>query len=412
MKILYLVHQFFPEYYSGTENFVYRLSSMMQKTGHNVRVITYGFYKDSFFDKRIGDILSKEFTYKGIPVTAIRHKKIPGDINIPLVDKRLSDIADQILSAEDPFLVHVGHPMRVGEFITASRQFDIPYIITLTDFWIICPKVNLVNSSGDLCAGPKGGDMCRTACPELPHDANVERSVFAHDILSGAKKIISPSRFLGGLFKNEFYDLDITVINHGISYKRIKRNNRYYNKGDALTFCYAGTLNDHKGVHIVLDAFQRVPADNIHLKIYGSGPNPLYVNKLYDMGRKDRRIEFRGIYSEDDVGEILSNVDVVIIPSIVYENYPLVLHEALACHTPVIASNIGGMAEKVQNGINGFTFIAGDPEDLSTVMKRIIADPEILNVLKENIKGAPILTVEQEAYAYARIYKEITQGRV
>lgn len=383
---------------------------MMQRTGHKVRVITYGFYKDSFFDKHAGEILYKEFTYRGIPVTAVRHKRIPEDINIAFGDTSFSDLAAYILSTENPAMVHIGHPMRMGEFIRKVVNFNIPYLITLTDFWMICPKVNLVNSSGDLCAGPKRGTMCRTLCPELSRGAHAERSAFAHDMLSGAKKILSPSRFLRGLFKSEFHDLDIAVINHGISYARIKKNKRYHQKGDDLTFCYAGTLNDHKGVHVLLGAFKNLPAENIRLKIYGSGPNPVYVNKLHDMGRKDRRIEFCGTYSENDVGEILSGVDVVIIPSIVYENYPLVLHEALACHTPVIASNIGGMAEKIQDGINGFSFITGDSDDLSMVMGRIIAEPEILNNLKENIRNSPITTVEQEAYAYSRIYREIAQG--
>ncbi|HAM49815.1 MAG TPA: glycosyltransferase [Nitrospiraceae bacterium] len=409
MKIVFLVHQFFPEYYTGTEKFVYKMSSMVQKVGHSVRVLTYSLYQDSFFDKTMGGILYKDFTYKGVPVTAMRHRKIPENVGVVLGDRSMRAIAEHLLSREKPDVVHVGHPMRVNEFIWASQSLDIPYVLTLTDFWLICPKVNLVNSKGDLCAGPDEGKTCKYTCPEFHADFIADRSRSARDILFGAKKVVSPSRFLGGVLKNAMGALDIMVINHGISYSQIKRNDRKAETGDPLIFCYAGSLNDHKGVHTLIDAFKMIKADHVVLKIFGSGPNPLYVNRLLDMAKRDKRIEFCGVYPEDDVGNILSNVDVAIIPSLVYENYPLVLHEALACNTPVIASNIGGMAEKIQDGINGFSFRVGDAESLKAIMERIISGPEILNDLKINIKSSMVPAVEQEAYAYHRIYCEIGQ---
>jgi glycosyltransferase involved in cell wall biosynthesis len=411
MKIVYLVHQFFPEYYTGTEKFVYKMSSMMQKAGHSIRVITYSFYRDSFFAKSMGGIHYKDFAYKGVPVTAIRHRKIPESVSVVLGDSSMRGIAEHLLSIERPDVVHVGHPMRVNEFITASRSLDIPYVLTLTDFWLICPKVNLVNSRGDLCAGPEGGKTCTYLCPEFNEDFIQERDESARDILFGAKRVISPSRFLGGLFKNEVGTLDVAVINHGISSRKIKRNDRKSQKEDRLIFCCAGSLNDHKGIHILIDAFRTIKADNVVLKIFGSGPNPAYVHRLSDLAKGDKRIEFCGVYSEDVVGEIFSNVDVFIIPSLWYENYPLVLHEALACNTPVIASDIGGMAEKIKDGVNGFSFRVGDAESLRTIMERIIAEPEILQSLKMNIESSTIPAVEQEAFAYERIYREIEKGK-
>lgn len=409
MKILYLVHQFFPEYYTGTEKFVSKISSMMQKVGYGARVITYSYYQDSFFEKEAGDILYRESTYKGIPVTMLRHKRIPENINIAMRDKRMKDFAEHVISTEEPDIVHVGHPMRVNEFIFASQRLNIPYIVTLTDFWLICPKVNLVNSRGSLCAGPGGGKECVTSCPELPHEFMVERAGLARSLLFGAKKVVSPSKFLGGIFKNELGSLDIAVVNHGISYSKIKRNNKNYTNEDTLVFCYAGSLNYHKGIHVLIDAFKMITSSNVVLKIFGSGPDSSYVDKLIDQSRSDRRIEFCGIYSEEDVGDIFSNVDVVITPSLVYENYPLVLHEALACNTPVVASNIGGMAEKVKDGINGFTFPVGNAGALHAVMMQIVVNPTILNTLKERIKVSSVSTIEQEACTYNRIYTNVNQ---
>ena len=95
----------------------------------------------------------------------------------------------------------------------------------------------------------------------------------------------------------------------------------------------------------------------------------------------------------------------MIIPSLWYENYPLVLHEALASNVPVIATDAGGMSEKIKDGENGFLFPIGDSDTLYEIMDAVREEPEVLNTLKENIEDMFIPTVEQEAYSYEREYK-------
>ena len=409
MKITYLVHQFFPEYFTGTEKFILKMSSMMQKAGHSVRVITYSFQEESLFDKSVSDIIYREYAYKGVPVIAMRHKETHKYLHLILGNTGMASMVEYFTSIEKPDIVHVGHPMRINEFITAYKSMGVPYIITLTDFWLICPRVNLVNLRDDLCAGPEGAKTCKNLCPDLPYHLVVERLGIARGILEGAQKVISPSKFLADIFKKELENIDITVINHGMSNGEIKQNNRKYEKGDKLIFCYAGTLDLHKGIHILIDAFKKVKTHNAILKIYGSGYNPEFVNKLYDMAKNDKRIEFCNVFPEGNFGDVFSNVDVVIVPSKWYENYPLILHEALVCNVPVIASNVGGMAEKIKDGVNGFTFQIGDAHNLRKVIEKVAADAEILNDLKKNIKSFLIPTVEQEAHAYNRIYTSIKQ---
>lgn len=408
MRITYLVHQFFPEWYTGTEKFVFQIASMLQGAGHRVDVITYSFYERSFYEKGMGEILYHDFSYRGIPVTAIRHKVIPERIQTALDDDSTNDIAHFLLSRNRPDVIHVGHPMRVSSFISAAREFEIPYLLTLTDFWLICPKVILVNTAGDLCSGPDDLINCKISCKELSGDTLQARAENAKKILLNAKKVVSPSVFLGGFFKKECSMLDISIVHHGMSYSKIRRNEKKYASDNEIVFCYAGSLNEHKGVHLLLEAFKKITCSTVALRIYGSGTNSLYVSKVLELVRSDKRVEYRGVYSEDEIGKIFSNVDVVVAPSLWYENYPLVLHEALACATPVIASNIGGMAEKITDGVNGFTFNAGDVDSLSSVMEKIVSNPAILNVLKENIRGFLIPTVEQEAYTYYRFYKKVT----
>lgn len=404
------MHQFYPEFYSGTEKFVLNLSTMIQKLGNQARVITYSFYDDSFYDRSIGQLMLKEFSYQGVPVTAIRHKKMPNGIHHNLLDQGIVETAKDIISNEQPDIVHVGHSMRVNEFIEASRELSIPYIMTLTDFFLICPKVNLITSNGDLCAGSEGGSACLSVCPELPGKVVKRHLNTSKEFLFNANMVISPSKFVASVFKKEYGKLNVKVINHGISYNKIKKNKRGYKKGDKLLFCYAGTLIHHKGVHILLDVFKRLESRDVTLKIYGSGPNETYVNNLMKIAEQDKRIEFCGVFSENQVGSIFSGVDVVILPSLWYENYPLVLHESLACNVPTIVSDVGGLAEKIKDGLNGFTFKIGDGNHLKTVLEGIIKNPEILNELKANIGKIIVPTIEQETYAYESAYKYIVKN--
>ncbi|KNZ70031.1 hypothetical protein Tfer_1171 [Thermincola ferriacetica] len=407
MKILYLVHQFFPEYCSGTEKFVLNLATMMQRMGNKVKVITYSFYEDSFYDEIVGNILVKEFTYKGIPIKAFKYRQSPVDTHYALENKDLSQVADNFINDEGPDLVHIGHPMRVGELIRATNRLEIPYVITLTDFFLMCPKVVLSTSEGQLCTGPERGSICIDMCNEIPNSLIQQRLKSAEEILFNAKKVVAPSEFLANLFKKEFPAIEFEVVNHGISFSKRKKNRKRYTKEDGLVFCYAGTLAPHKGVHILIEAFKNIASPKAGLEIYGSGPDKLYIKKLMDLAEKDVRIKFCGQYWEDNVGNIFTNVDVVIVPSLCYESYSLVMHEAFSCNVPVIASSIGNLGEKIIDNFNGFTFKPGDSSYLTKLLYSLIKNPERLNELKVNLRYGIVPSVEQEAYAYERIYRQV-----
>ena len=410
MKIIYLVHQFFPEFQSGTENFVYNTARMTQKLGNKVKVITYSLNDDDWFDQDDGRILSKEYIYQGIPVLAFKYIKQPDDLGISLRSEQLEKYSRKVLSFEKPDLIHVGHTMRVHEFVHTAFTMNLPYIMTLTDFFLLCPKIILAPNDHTLCSGPQGGNTCSTLCNELEKDFISKRLNDGKKLLLNSKIVISPSKFLANIYKQEYEELNIKIVNHGILYRNIIQNEKIYSQGETITFGYAGGLSKHKGVHILIKAFTNIKNENIRLNIYGYGDNE-YVKKLKTIAENDKRISFFGKYSGEQLGIIFNNIDIIITPSISYENYPFVLHEALASGVPVIASNLGGMAEKVKDGINGFTVEPGSPTDIKEKMDIIINNTQIINKLKNNIKtGTIIPTVEQEAYQYFKIYNNIVEN--
>ena len=89
-----------------------------------------------------------------------------------------------------------------------------------------------------------------------------------------------------------------------------------------------------------------------------------------------------GRYENRDVGRILSEIDVLVVPSLWWENSPITIHEAFLAGVPVVASDQGGMAELVQDGKNGFLFKIGDAADLARVLLRFVADPALVTKLR------------------------------
>lgn len=413
MKILYLVHQFFPDHYTGTEKVVLNLATMMQKRGHRVKVVTYSLEGPGSFDHRIGGILYKEFVYKGIPVLALRHPETPIDVDSSFDDAPLSDIASELIQREAPDVAHVVHGMRQTELVWALMGLGIPYVMTLTDYFLLCPKVNLITSANDLCEGPEQGSRCARSCAELETEYIAGRLESAQTMLSGAGLVASPSRFLAGLFNREFKDLDIRIIRHGLNYGDLKASGRQ-NGGPSdravVNFGYAGSLNPHKGVHLLIEAFQDAASDRACLKIYGSGPDVAYFASLKKLAGNDRRIQFCGVYSSDRLGEMLGGLDAVVIPSLCYESYSLILHEAMACGVPVIASDVGGLGERLEDGVDGFLFRMGDGEGLASLIRKIAEDPEVLGQWKGSLGGSEVPGMEEEAYAYDRAYRILVES--
>lgn len=407
MKILYLIHQFYPEYQSGTEKFIYNIAFMTQKSGHKVKVITYSFYDRSFFDHEENGILWKEFIYKGIPVLVFQFKEQPLDLHVSLVDHSSYKFAKRIIAEEAPDVIHVGHPMRVHQFIKAAKEENIPVLTTLTDFFLICPRVILAPTKDSLCSGPEKGEACKRLCRELGEKFIVDRLNAGENILNNSDVLVSPSKFLAQLFMKEIEGLRIFINPHGMRYANIRQNQKTYTQSTPIVFGFTGYIQYHKGVQVLIKAFMGIQNPDAKLFIYGLGEDG-FLSQLKEIAHSDDRIEFKGSFLPEQLPDIYQTIDVLVVPSICYESYSLVLHEALASDVPVIASDLGGLAEKIKSGANGMTFVPGDVDDLRGKMTSILNDRESLNRYKQNIKNdMNIPNVEQEAYWYQRVYHSL-----
>jgi glycosyltransferase involved in cell wall biosynthesis len=407
MRILYVVHQFYPESSSGTERFLLNLASSMQRSGHHVDIVTYSFADRSEF-RPSGSILVKRYQYKGISVTAVRHDKLGIDINNSLEDSSILSFAKEMLGAqgENYDLVHIVHPMRLTSFAIAAMEVGIPYVLTLTDFWMICPKINLRTSFNTLCAGPEGGAVCAQWCPELRPEFIKSRLKTAHKPLQGARAIVVPSASVAAVIRKEFPEFTSSVIPHGLALDEFRTNPKTHQNGGKHVFGYCGGLSALKGVDVLINAFRSLKDPNVQLHIYGTSSRhePDFETVLRKAAGHDDRIKFCGPYQAEEVTKVFQAIDVLVIPSLCYESYSFTLHEALASRVPVIASGVACLNEKIQDSVNGWTFRMGDAEDLASKLRLIASNPQILDTVKQGMANGDVSRVEEEAYLYERIY--------
>ena len=401
LRLLYLVHQFYPESRWGTERFVLQLARAMQQRGHQVQIVTYQLKHRRFDWRRLVMKLSQhQYRYEGIPVLGLRYTREPVNLSWLMHDETMTVFARRYLETWRPDIVHAGHPMRMTGFIQAAQTSGIPTIVTLTDYWMICPKYTLLNSRGEMCSGPAHGAVCAQDCPEIPLAFIQERLGEAEQLLRHMRCVVSPSRYLARVFQQELPWLAPQVIPHGIH--PWTRNERRYAAGAPLVFAYAGSLRRAKGVHILIEAFRRVPSATARLRIYGSGRDGAGFRQ---QAVGDQRIEFCGSYTEKQAALVFAGMDVLVAPAVWPENHPFAVHEAIACNVPVVVSAAGGMTEAVRHGINGFCVPPGDPSALSRILQQVVDRPEQLNGLKVALAETPISTLEEEVAAYEDLYR-------
>jgi len=429
MKIVIAVHHFPPRYTGGAELRAYRTASWLQDHGHDVRVICV-----EATDAGDGHGLTfEEDMYDGLPVRRLHFNKAAAPdpfrwtYDNPWIKTHLHGYLNELA----PDLLHLisGYLMS-GSTLRAASDLGIPTVATLTDFWFLCPRITLLRSNGQLCAPPFDAVTCARCLGEVKRRYHTlgrivpalmnafwrtqqnriarmqARMIFLRETLDRVNAIISPSQFLRTLF------IEAGVAQERIIFSRQGRdfpmtNEQMTNEQTTrLRVGYMGQIAPHKGVHLLFEAVRQLPGAAMEIKIYGDGTRfPDYTQRLRRKARQDSRLRLAGVYGQTEVSEVLQGLDVVVVPSVWYENSPNTILEALAHHTPMIVSDLGGMAELVEEGVNGLRFAPGDASSLAAKLQQLINNPGLLSQLREGI--GPVKSIAEEMTELKEVYRSV-----
>jgi glycosyltransferase involved in cell wall biosynthesis len=222
---------------------------------------------------------------------------------------------------------------------------------------------------------------------------------------------VSPSQFLIDRYVAWGLPAEkLTMVENGMPIRPAEtRPNAYPGLENGLTVGFFGQISALKGINVLIEAAQMLDAQgvtNVRIDVHGdhSGqPEPFRKDFEAKLAKAPPNFSFRGAYENRRVDALMRSVHAVLVPSIWWENSPLVIQEALLNRRPVICSDIGGMAEKVRYGLDGFHFQAGSAYSLANLLRGLATDPQRLLALQQTMAVPP--TIDQTGAAILDLYE-------
>jgi glycosyltransferase involved in cell wall biosynthesis len=450
MKIVQVIHGFPPNSMGGTEIYTYNLSRELARQDE-----VFVFYRIANPRRPEYDI---HFSINnGLNLYAINNtSKYYDSFEKTYNNDSISSIFGSFLDEIHPDIVHFQHLFWLSTtFIAQANKRKIPVVFTLHDFWLFCHLGQLLKLDLSICHGPQDIECARCLPPEFVikggHNSVLDlmgksgqiirnsklqvallktfhqhygkilnvfqnkqtvqmrkRRIHIKEMCSLVNLFISPSNFLRLKFDEFGISKDkIMYLPNGFNLKLFSTFSK--KTSQKIRFGYIGMFIPSKGIDILIEAFNSIKARNVELRIHGAPQSyhqgfidyPAYLRSL---GKRDNIIWF-GAYNNKDIAKVLSEIDVLVVPSIWYENAPLTIHEALMASVPVITSNIGGMKELVRHGENGLLFQVGDSNDLKIKMQMIIDNPDLLNKFQKSIKS--VMPIDKHALKIRELYSDL-----
>jgi glycosyltransferase involved in cell wall biosynthesis len=230
------------------------------------------------------------------------------------------------------------------------------------------------------------------------------------DICRNIDLFIAPSRFLKDKFLAFGVPAERLVFSDNgydsASFLAPKKTRREEKR---LRFGFIGVVFPPKGVHILVEAFREVAEEEAELIIHGVEVPyegfESYGEHLRHLAAGCRNIRFAGSYVPSEIGQILGTVDVLVVPSIWYENSPLTIHEAFLARVPVITSDLGGMREFIRHGENGLLFRSRNVADLREKIRQFIRHPALVEQLGG--RAPAVKTIGEDAVSMVERYENL-----
>jgi len=374
MQIAYVVHQYGPEHVGGTELYTHGLARRALRAGHDVLVLTFR----ETSSNRPSDFVTRRFEHEGVSVVELTHNLgvAPNVARAEYDNEEAAAWIARQLAGWRPDVAHVTHAMKFGVgAIDACRDCNVPVVVTLTDFWFLCPRHTLLTWDGRLCEGPTDWHECLACVRDLHHIRGRRREARAlrsrparmQRALEGADRVIALSSELVRHFADNGYDVDaFELVPHGLEPDLLGRRPAERQPGPTR-FVFIGHLVHFKGAHVLLDALSLARGLDVELIVYGDGPER---EALDQQARADPRVRFGGTFSPAALGSVVSQADYLLLPALWVENEPFVVKAALQLGVPVLASRLGSLVDLVEDGVDGWTVPADDARAWAAALAR------------------------------------------
>jgi glycosyltransferase involved in cell wall biosynthesis len=432
---------------AGVEVYTARLARALQDQGHTVRVLT------AVHDLSAPAHSIRRRTLGSLDVVEIVNTHLEGTLEatyrVPAIDRAIAEACDEF----GPDVVNAQHLLNLSTgLLDAAHAVGAPVALTLHDYWLSCPRDGLrMRADGTLCeivdhrvcaeclkdspylvppvqrgatrvaqASGLGRALhlahrraprlaagvlraVRRAWPSATEDlpsALDERAAHLRARMNDVAAFLAPTRFARD-----------RAVEWGVPAGRVRviplgavaGPPRPRRAGPRRRLGYVGTMAPHKGAHVLLEALEGLPGREWTFDLFGNTDlDPEYGARLHALARGNPRIRFRGPVPPDEQDRMWDAIDVLVVPSLWWENSPLTVLEALAAGLPVVASRTGGVPEVIPEGA-GLLVPPGDAPALRGALEGVLDG----RVLGGPLDAFPIKTSADGARELAGLYAEL-----
>ncbi|BCW90497.1 hypothetical protein sos41_36670 [Alphaproteobacteria bacterium SO-S41] len=427
MKIAAVIHQFPPDFETGTEVLCLATMQALAARGHDVLVFAADPHRaagEAPRNERVG----------GIAVIRIP-TRLPRRLTLArrLVDEFSNPAAQALLLREvtafGPDVIHGYQALQFGLAALPRLAGIAPLVLTATDFHLACPSVTGAFEDGSACPGSQAdGQSClmhveareaariaaaagwrglalklraglARAIPGLDgpgrrRTAMQARQAASRAALQAASAILAGSARIREMLVGAGAPPDTTeLFAHAAPPVAVPERPI----GETLRVAFFGTLSPHKGPHVLLDAIPLLAAETrLSFTICGPpGPDAAYAQEIIARCTALARTTYRPAVANAAFGALMGEADIVALPSLWEENRPLTLLTALEAGRYAVTSDSAGLAGELQGG--GETFPAGDAGALAAILRRLAADPRPVHAVRRNPVRQPAFAPYIEA---------------
>jgi glycosyltransferase involved in cell wall biosynthesis len=449
MRILHAIHDFLPRHQAGSEIYAFELSRALVERRHHVTVLSAEFDPT----RRHGELTWRVQDH--IPVVELVNNWVCDSFVDTYRSPRITEQIGHVLDAVQPEAVHVHSLLNLSFDLPAlARERGIPVVATLHDYTLVCSSggQRLHRADNHLCH-VIDAERCARCFRESPFYAQMSYSTAAAlsrapgitariatvarrhlpkltvqiaraarhvnpvavterdiaerlarvcDVFDNVDLFVAPSQSIASEFERLGIDPSkLRVSDYGFS-KVGRPGHRDIRRPVRLG--YVGTLDWHKGVHVLLEALRELPRDRYELLIFGDlDVFPPYATTLRRQA-VGLPVRFMGRFERSAIDDVYAAFDVLVVPSLWLENSPLVIHESFMAGVPVVGPRIGGIGDLVTHGHNGWLYDAGSPVELASALRALIDDPKQIQEAARQVPA--IKPIDLDAREWEETYEE------
>jgi glycosyltransferase involved in cell wall biosynthesis len=372
---------FYPPFFvGGAEIIVHAQAKAMIQAGHRVTVFC------ARHDEAYAHYSMAEELYDTVPVIRLylnaANFALGNNFHNAEVDRQFGQVIDRI----KPDIIHLHNVAGLSlGMISVALARKVPAFLTVHDHWGFCFKNTRLKAGMEIC---QDFSDCVTCAEQLSdREGKFDHVWLRNDYLalqfSKLHGIISPSPYLAEAYISAGIPPEqMSVVSNGVDVDRFMGLKQPVDRSP-VTFTFVGHLGFHKGLAILLEALESLHQDHklgdlCHFNIVGEGNWGIQFSNFIGRHQLDQAIKLWGKVDHDQVDRIYQQTDVLINCSIWPENEPVTILEAMAAGIPVVASDLGGNRNLIDDRVNGRLYEATNAKALAQVITEIIADPIVL----------------------------------